>query len=637
MAQSGGGKAPTAIDQDDARSQLRPLVAAELDRLATETQNLWGVVTSFVAAGVVSAGALLSFDAETEPWRWGLVATVPVVLFGYGVMQACKSVILSYYRRSVERWLYDTSATLRERLPVGEVPASPLWEHFSAAFESNRRGLPQVRIILYSVYSALMILVGSSAAVALSHMDGWLLAGFFGLYVFLGGTATSLAYGTIVRGRRTWIRVREGVEEGLKPSSGPSPEPQRRLISYLLLPRPADFIVKTLMLHGAATLLGWWMLRPSGPFGPALLRGGLVLLCFEYFIYQARYMLNDRRGKASDDVHPVASRRKRLPHLDTSVRQGAFAAAFWIRMIAGLGLPFLFPTVLSWRRAAALGGLSIGVFALAGVYEFLRSRPHDAGSPVSAYGIVPLAIYTTVGLSYGTRATMGLWFGSNYKAGSLLLVGAFVTYYLYGVCIVLMTWVLEGARYLVAPAPGSRSHAYHNALTKKPHLLPLTWTAGLVEHGAAGRVLTNKELRADEPILEGQGNLGLPWNLLAILSLAGAGVLGFGVRRGLPFVVDRWSAVVLLAALGLGVLLVKEPAAGLTAVTAAAAVTAALLWEGTRQRTLLIGVPAIGVAGVYASTRAMTYEKIVGLADVLQEIPKKAAAQAEVVLAELFR
>ncbi|WP_329042929.1 hypothetical protein OHT61_31670 [Streptomyces sp. NBC_00178] len=531
--------------------------------------------------------------------------------------------VRSYYLRAVEAELRRAAAVpLRELTGAGI--SSPSYAALIAEASTMRRGRSRYRILSFLIlFITLLVFSGLTAfvAVSLGGRTGVVMAVAYGwAFMLLVADVASATVG----GRSTFLHLarqlaaRQGT--GLLGGSPPRGPRRRGLVSYLVLPRPEDW-VKWLLVPLAFTIVV--LARDLTPQWERLL---LMVLLVEYLVYAARYQVNDIRGYAEDATHPEAAARMRLPHpADPAARRlvvvcSALVAA--LRLITALGIAAAAGVTRSLLAATA-------VIAVAGVlYEYLRAVEARPGGTQRAAAI---GLWALVGTGYALRYAVGAHAAGLLVGDSLVWTGALYAYGL-GTMFVLLTWVLEASAYCRAPHP-LRWYA-SPALRAKPHLLLLlryvrgvTLIPGPPPTGApAGSC-------GEVPVLRGRCALGAPWNLA------------------------YWATVAAAAPLALRLAgLAPDSAAG-TWVLAASAPAAALLplAGGTTARTLLLAagtvLPAFGVAlsadpkaalftalpfavcgGLYTSFRQQSYRDLKHFLPDLAAAARQAAVRAFRVL-----
>ncbi|MGW4287225.1 hypothetical protein ACWEIK_09840 [Streptomyces sp. NPDC004673] len=526
----------------------------------------------------------------------------------------------SYYLRAVEAELRRVAA-----VPLGELAgvglSSPSYAALIAEASTMRRGRSRYRIlsilvllITLSVFSGLTAFI----AVSLGGRTGLVMAvGYGWAFLLLVADVTSATVG----GRSTFLRLAEQLAArqgtGLLAGSPPRGPRRRGLLSYLVLPRPEDWVKWLLIPLAFAVVV---LARDLTPQWGRLL---LAMLLVEYLVYAARYQVNDIRGYAEDAAHPEAAARMRLPHpADPAARRlvvvcSALVAA--LRVVTAFGI-------------AAATGLTRGLLAVTAVisvagmlYEYLRTAESRPGSARRAAAV---GLWLLVGTGYALRYAVGAHAAGLPFGDPLVWTGALYAYGL-GVMFVLLTWVLEASAYCSAPRP--RRWYASPTLRAKPHLLLLLQhvrgvtlipgppPAGSSAHAGCGEV----------PVLRHRCAPAAPWNLAYWATVAAAAPLALCLTGLTPG-----------DAAGVWVLAVSVPAAALLP-----------LAGGPAARTLLLGagtvLPAVGVAllagpgaalftalpfavcgGLYTSFRQQSYRDLKHFLPDLTTATRQTAARA---------
>ena len=261
----------------------------------------------------------------------------------------------------------------------------------------------------------------------------------------------------------------------------------------------------------------------TGHFG-GWARFVVLWLVLELLIYPARYQWNDIAGVDSDQRHPEASARSRLPAGSTPQARRRSIRLSWLtaaaRVLAALLVGWL--TGLTGPVLVLAGA----VFIIAGSYEWLRASRNRHWTPARV-----VAVWLAVGMGYLVRGGLGLssgglpW-GSAAMAATLVCLGAF------GIMFVLLTWALEATSYCAADGDG-RWHA-RPELAAKPHLAALLRHLGEplgpggLPLGPGGLPLGPGGLppgcRAGycggDRVLRGGSGLAAPWNLALLAAAA---------------------------------------------------------------------------------------------------------------------
>lgn len=343
---------------------------------------------------------------------------------------------------------------------------------------------------------------------------------------------------------------------------------ERRLASYLALPRPDEFRAKAPL-----ALLGYGLVHVAGaPDAVAPAAALTAWAVFELVLYQARYMLNDLADADVDRRHVAAEGRKRLPPGPRARRLSATVMV--ARVVAGLGVVALLPDPARGITLAAALGV---VLATAG-YEAARAPMRRAvvgegpgpevrtDRPLFLRRRGALAVMVLVGAGYAIRVGLGVALAG---AGGPVVLAATALGWLFGTTGVVGAWLLEVA--------GLRQGDDTTVLASKAHLATI---ADLVGDDPA---------RHQRPILAG-GGAHLVAGLLAAATVA-AVLVGVGLG-GSPGA----ARLALLLALAAGVVpaslvLWPSPWAGLAAVALAVGSGALLATgDGRPEMVLLLAV-----------------------------------------------
>ncbi len=213
----------------------------------------------------------------------------------------------------------------------------------------------------------------------------------------------------------------------------------RNVISYLVLPRPGD-LVKWLIFP-VGFLLG--VITRGVASKDAVVEAVVIWICLELLVYQARYQWNDIRGFEADQAHPDGD-RGRLPGPVELKR----SRLVWSASTAGLKIVIAVTAcrLVSPRAGATMVAVTLGVFALAAVYELLRGvstgRTGQVPPPVTP-GIA--AIWVVVGAGYALRTVAGVSIATRMDSG--LFLGVVGTSWLFGVAWVTSRWAVESTAY----------------------------------------------------------------------------------------------------------------------------------------------------------------------------------------------
>jgi fructose-1,6-bisphosphatase/inositol monophosphatase family enzyme len=288
---------------------------------------------------------------------------------------------------------------------------------------------------------------------------------------------------------------------------------RRSLVSYLIMPRPKDLVKGTLI--PVTYLLG--AVAAGGVTVESLTRAAVTVAAVELLIYPARYQWNDARGFVADQRHPDNAARGRLPgpiaHARSHVLTSCAVAA--LRVLAVAVLVVALPAL---HLGGVLAFATVGIFGVAAVYEWLRSRF------TGRTGLIPpplrvgvLLIWLVVGAGYAVRGMIGLALALDMPANPVLALSAAVTLWAYGVAFVTSRWAVEALAF--ASERAGRVVFEARASQAREHLLVLVrWlprrlpSPGLgVERWAPLAVRTS---------------LVAPWNVAMLVAGSASGIAG---------------------------------------------------------------------------------------------------------------
>jgi hypothetical protein len=657
--------AKQAISEAELRSDLVKveveLLSAELDRLSTEAQTFTTLIASFVGSLLVSVGALVALVARSdekksvEDWQWGTVGLLPLLISGYSVAQFARSVLRSAYARRTERaiaaLLTSSYGTLNE---VEGAPAIPFFETLTIQLESMKRGDGAVKGIMSNIWVAIACSLIGICGFVLKRMESFRFVLFFSVVysavitpmsVLIWRTLSSTSLAT-----RAFSNASAEVQ-GLNPTS--RPKVFRSLAGYLFMPRPNDFVIKAIGLHGLSTAVGVAVSWNAGNGAKAVSAGLAVLLCFEFLGYQARYMVNDWLGKSSDRNHPVQGLRRRLPIFERSLmgnrKYKIRTALFWGSFTARTALALVLPFVLLEKQldAQVLVGCEIGIVVLALLYEHLRKRTKDN----ARLWLNSWAVFTCVGVSYGLRAAMGMWFGSGGLASFAFILSVSGTFYLVGLAIVLMGWVLEATSFL--PVSETTPGPIDQRLLNKAHIIYLGRRVGLFNDSSheeayrADSIASGAKTRStDRPLLVTQ-RCWQPWEVAIVLASGMSIALGSSLVRGAPLAIQPCELLGIPFGLVVGAISIGRAFEGTTnkrkstfrfgLIAAPLLIAMATQFGQADRNTLWIPIPLVAVLLTYQTTRKMNYLEAQSLPETIAGIPPKIAAFVSEICTELFR
>jgi hypothetical protein len=288
--------------------------------------------------------------------------------------------------------------------------------------------------------------------------------------------------------------------------------PDRKLLSYLVVPRPKDLVkavvVPVTFALGAAA--------GGGVTASQVWRAALVWLVLELLAYQARYQWNDVRGFAADQAHPDRAARGRLPGPPDRARLhiGASLAIAAFRVLLAAAVAVLVPEVRTVIFATLLG-----VFGVGFVYEFVRSLA-TGGTAVMPVPLRPslIGLWVAVGAGYALRGMTGLALSVDLGSHPALVAMAILAMWAFGVVFVTCRWAIEASCF--ASFRGDCVVWDVRVASAREH------TLGLV------RWLPHRVDRRLDPFparwraLQGRTPLSAPWNLALVVASPAAAVAG---------------------------------------------------------------------------------------------------------------
>lgn len=245
-----------------------------------------------------------------------------------------------------------------------------------------------------------------------------------------------------------------------RPSPAQSNQHSRKLISYLLLPRPGDAFKVSIPLSGwlianLSTNWQWW-------------REGLVLaIAFEYLICQARYQWNDLQGRAWDFSAPMAASRGRLPPTKYAMLLSTITIALRLSLALAICL-FPWPSQIWPKSALCFGFGALGVILLTLIYEQTRRVQRNASS-YSFASFAFITLLTMVGYPLRFAAGFSVTAPSLSLWRTTPLAGYLIAIALLGMVGVAIQWLLEAASYATFDASG-KVIAMNRKILAKPHI-----------------------------------------------------------------------------------------------------------------------------------------------------------------------
>lgn len=548
----------------------------------------------------------------------GAAPLLPIALIAFTQMLGTASTFRHFYLRAIEeeiRQRLDASPAATSTIP----PAS--YVDMTAELVSLRRGRMPYRILANLIVITVLLVFGGFAAYIGVHMDPVtqvlmtaiyapivLLLAYENYYAGAGGRSM------FSRMARQYLIRRQAAGYTLNDVSTDSPasrQNKRSLVSYLILPRVAEW-VKWAIAPGAFVVTAW----ATGTFHWKQFI--LVWLILEYLIYEARYQWNDIRGIHEDAKHPESTARLRLPD-GTNARRNILASCLVGALRLGLAL-YIAALIHLIAAVALLIGL---VFGVAIAYEGLRTapaNPHPSLRPTARSA----AIWIIVGLGYAIRSGTGIWLG-GLRLLTLTAISGMLYFTAFGIMFVLLTWVLEAAAY--CSTDGGESLFPAPELAAKPHIaILLRWTGWSVRRGTAS--LPGATVRV---LKEKRGKLYAPWNVALFFGAGLGAIVGTGLARSNP-AAPAYGPVLAASLLGAILLMVFSGFATRLVVTAVVAVAlVGITWPVVHSPlTIIAAIPWIAIAVDYAFFRESSYR------DVMDFGPKLASGLATAARALLL-
>ncbi|MBQ1019180.1 hypothetical protein KBX71_15085 [Micromonospora sp. D93] len=454
------------LDYSEARDDERSFAAVQ------------GSVVALALTGVALLGALANEVADGKRVPPPLVAGAPLIILcilAYGQAMGALAVLRSFYLRSLER---EIRGQLELRDLAGYPALQPLsYAELTVSYTTLARGRGFGRFMALMIFVSLWLVFGGlTLFLALWLTPPWQIA----MAVVYGGGALTIFTDTVqtnMRGRSFFHRqvalTSRRQSGSMLPSGSPTPALSKKLLRYLVLPRPDDLVKALFVVAGIAVAL------TVGRDGrPAPTAGALVLfvIAVEWLVYQSRYQWNDIRGIAEDAQAPSSAQRGRLPGGAASVP--ASLLTMLLRMIA-----MSWVVALGWpgepRVSRADLVLLIAVPLIYGVgiaYETIRHTARLAKDSRWSNLLLTLGV---VGIGYPVRFALG-WWAAGGPTWNLSLGWLLVACWGLGLLFVSLTWILEFADHINSYVDGDRS-AYRVSPTilSKPHLLRLATLCGI--------------------------------------------------------------------------------------------------------------------------------------------------------------
>ncbi|MGP7999883.1 MAG: hypothetical protein ACLPKI_21600 [Streptosporangiaceae bacterium] len=582
-------------------------------QLATVTAVI-GVLVTLIGLMAAAVTQTCEFSAskaciQTPDYLLALSPMIPIALLAYAIYFLVVGTLRTYYMRGLEselrNYAQDPITSLGDVMPGSYIG-------IVQEVTSLRRGRAVYRLIVSLILLIVILIFGGFTAYVAAHLSpiyqvamSAVYGGIAILFVWqvaqasLGGRSffTRAAQDFITNQPGTALPVvRPGKDSGTRWEG-------RSLISYLVFPRPEDWI-KWLIAPGVFLAVAWSF--------DSLSRWRIFIelwLILEYLIYGARYQWNDIRGIAEDSLHSESKARGRLPTPVGHARRNVLISL--AVAVARLMIALILAQVLGLLRPVLI--LIAAVFSIAVVYEGLRSlRPsHTLTRPT----ISVVTIWCAVGLGYGVRSGLGLIAGGLSLMSSLAWIGisCFVAF---GIMFVLLTWVLEATSYLYyRESDGVGVGRRKPGITLRPHLTALLPYVSIDlqerSYDAYCDTYNYEEDGSACPVLLERRHVATPWNLALGVSAALGGALGVRLSHAGPGYLP--DVVAVSASIAAACLLAycksqqtRFMVSGLTAVALIAIGIAFGQWPFV----FLTGIPWLTIAATYVMFRGSSYKDL---------------------------
>ena len=238
---------------------------------------------------------------------------IPVALLAYAAMLGVAATLRSYYMRGLEDEIRENVS-----VPITSLGDIMSMSYIGIATEvmSLRRGRLPFRLLSNLVLMVVIIVFGGFTAYVGFHVGRAeqivMTIAYTGIAILLVWQVSQSTIGGrafFERAAQDFLNNRVGTALPRVHSGSIFKPPRQKpsLISYLIFPRPEDWI-KWLIAPGVFLAAAWS--SDSLTRWPTFLALWLIL---EYLIYAARYQWNDVRGAEEDPLHGERSARRRLP------------------------------------------------------------------------------------------------------------------------------------------------------------------------------------------------------------------------------------------------------------------------------------------------------------------------------------
>jgi hypothetical protein len=601
------------LDGDEGIDSARLQILLEDYAQCRDDERTWVIaLASLIAVAFTLVGLLAA--AVTQTCRFstsrsctnvpdyvvGAAPLLPVALIGFLQSLGIIATIRNYYMRALEEEIRRyAGGPLKAISPV----TGASYIDIIAEFVSMRRGNWAYRVLMNLIVVIVLITFGGFACYIAVHMDPRTQAMMTVIYLpivlllayenYLGGIGGRTMFSTIAQ-RYLAHRYSDGYAlHGLVTDAPGDSRAERPLLSYLLLPRVAEW-VKWAIAPGAFIVTAWTTgdLRNWHRFI-------LVWLILEFLIYEARYQWNDIRGVGEDPKHALSTARMRLP-VQHNVQRNIIVSC-----VTGLARLAIALWIAEAAHLLTAVMLLIGlVFGTAIIYETLRTAP-ESMDPLPRPTARSYAIWITVGIGYAIRSGTGIWLG-GYPVLSLTAISGMAYFAAFGIMLVLLVWVLDAASSYTTD--GSELLFAEPESTRKVHVSSLLrWAGWTVQVGMGdlqGAVI---------PVLKvKQGKLYAPWNVAMLLSAGLAAIVGARLTRSEPL--SEYGPIIAVSIIGaLSLVMLHNFAARLAVTTTAAIALIGVAFSSARGPLAIVSaVPWVAVAAGYAFFRESTYQELMG-------------------------
>lgn len=598
-----------ALELDDADRTLEALLI-DYQIARDDDRNSSQMLLNFLGIGITLLALLAAFISRAcsaDSWDnlqtftqcdtaipRPLFAFIPLAvaaLLGWVAINGVTATEQSYYLRELELQILELLGDDREARRM----RLPSYTNMTARFLSQTRGPLAARFLVFTMYITVGFLgLGIAAICILITQPFWFQVVASLVYLAVVAAIVRLTIIGSYSSSGTWRMMGPDLDAELQRTrerriaAGQKPASSRPLVTYLLLPRPPEILMKSVFVAGGLLFSAVVFGEPSSrPLWVDLL---LAIFILEYLVYQARYTLNDLAGAEGDAQHPglaggrFPTRNGQLSPTDASI--ALLVSAGRVALAFGLTI-----TLFDGQQRGVLLAAIIAVGVLSVVYDRLRDRERRrhlsadfAGLTRSSLG--SSAVFILVGSGYAVRVCSGLALGAT-SAPWLFLVVAFVSFWAFGIMFVTMTWAVDVVFYLGDADPDGgyplsdqvREHPHYGPVARQAFTQPLSALnlSGVLSAGSA--IPMDWRRRKDEPSpwhdllrckplehLRG----GTWWSICLVVAAAGlAAMAGIVMQLGPgPTVFLSLGVAVItqaLYALGRAVVLISIPFAGLGA------------------------------------------------------------------------